>query len=176
MQEISTDDVYKMAMIRRKNIHYGDKNLNLADAVSPRFFRKEFMDFTGTRIHGFGKFLGKGEEIINLPLNDEYSIYHFSTYDIRKFELAHSKYSDIESQESDKFKLSKLFTDPIKFFIRYYILKNGWRRGIPGLIYVMQYCFFFFNVQAKVYEKTHGITLELIEQNYDIMKDQLING
>lgn len=175
MQKVAVSKQYKLVKIRRKNIHYGIEHFSLGNDLSPRFFRKGYLDFTGVKIHRFGKFVGKDDEVLILPQTDDYSIYHFSTYNISKFEIAHSKYSDIESMDIEKFSLSRMFYEPIKFFLRYYVMKAGWKHGLAGFIYVMQYCLFFFNIQAKVWEKKNDVTLESIEKKYDKMKEKLLD-
>jgi glycosyltransferase involved in cell wall biosynthesis len=175
LQEVSRQDRYKIVNIPRKNLHYGLEILNLASSfLTPRFFRKGFVDFRENKIHGMGRFTGRPEEVLNLPVRDEYSIHHCSTYNIRKFEQSHSGYSDTEAGEGKRFNPMRLLLDPPLYFLRYYLLGGGWRSGWAGLIMTMQYCFFFFNIQAKIWERERGITLESIEQNYDAIKERLL--
>jgi glycosyltransferase involved in cell wall biosynthesis len=177
LQEVAGGDRYKLVNIHRKNLHYGMPGLNLLSGFrSPRFFRKGHVDFTGNRIHQMGIFTGSPEEVLNLPLKDEYSIYHCSTYDIKKFEVAHSGYSDTESRTGGRFSPFRLLCNPAYFFLRQYVLKGGWRSGWGGFIYTMQYCFFYFNVQAKTWERENSVNLESIEKIYDDVKEKLLRG
>lgn len=176
LREISLQDRYKLVNIPRKNLHYGMEKLNLASGFrSPRFFRKGHVDFTGNRIHGMGKFTGRPDEALDLPFRDEFSIHHCSTYNIQKFELAHSGYSDSEVKGGIRFRPVHLLLHPPYYFLRYYLLGGEWRNGWGGFIMTMQYCFFFFNIQAKAWEQEREITLESIERNYDAVKERLLS-
>ncbi len=178
--ELSFQDQYKLVIMRRRNYHYGSKTLYLQNALQQRFFRKGAIDFKNNKIHAFGKVLVSPHEILYLPMNDSYSIHHFSTYNISKFEIAHSKYSDIEAKQKFengvKFSRLKLFLHPIMIFLRYYFINGGWKSGWRGFFMTMQYCFFFFNGQAKIWELENDIILETIEKSYDRLKDEMING
>jgi len=175
LQHVAEEDRYKLVVIPRKTVHYGVRALNLVPETSPRFFKKGYVDFTGNRIHHMGKFVGKPEEVLHLPRKDAYSLYHCSTYNLRKFELAHSSYSDTEAQMPGKrFSPVRMLLYPPYFLLRYYVLTGEWRSGWPALIMAMQYCFFFFNVQAKIWEREHGITLESIEKNFDAIKEDIL--
>jgi glycosyltransferase involved in cell wall biosynthesis len=174
LQDVVRDGRYTMVRMPRKNLHYGIETLNFdSGGAYPRFFRKEVMDFTGTQIHHFGRFTGKEEEVLTLPVSDEYSVYHCSTYNLQKFEIAHSKYSDIEGTRGS-FSPIKIFYEPVKWFLKWYFLRGAWKCGWGGFIMVMQYAFFFFNVQAKRWERENGITLDSIEENYDRVKERLL--
>jgi len=178
--EISKQSKYKIVYAKRKNMHYGLLNLGLEHCCQTRLFKKGSIDFRGNRIHHFGKVVVLPEEILYLPMTDDYSVYHFSTYDIRKFEIAHSKYSDTEAQQNveneTKFSLIKMLLVPIKVFIKYYLVNGGWKSGMYGFVMTMQYCFFRFNVAAKTWEKENNITLETIEQKYDKLKEKLLHS
>jgi len=176
MQEVVREGHYSMVRMPRKNLHFGVENLNFdSGGAYPRLFRKEVMDFAGTAIHHFGRFTGAEREALTLPVYDEYSIYHCSTYTIGKFEQAHSRYSDTEAQQG-RFSVFRLFYEPCKWFFKWYFLRGAWKSGWAGLIMVMQYAFFFFNVQAKRWEREQGITLESIERNYDAVKERLLRN
>lgn len=175
--EVAKSNSVGLVNIPRKNIHYGIPDLNLdSGAPSPRFFRKDAVDFSGNPIHSIGRFTGTPNEILTLPNRNEYAIHHCSTYTLKKFELAHSNYSDIEATSGSRFNAWKMFWQPLHFFTRFYLLKGGWRLGWGAFIYTMQYCFFFFNTQAKIWELENNITTENIEKVYDGIKERLLGG
>ncbi len=175
MQEIAGGSRYKLVNIHRKNLHYGLPGLNLLSGFrSPRFFRKGYVDFTGNKIQQMGKFTGRPDEVLDLPKSAKYSIHHCSTYDLNKFEAHHRHYSDVEAKSGGRFSPFRLFGVPAYFFLRHYLLTGGWRTGWGGFLYTMQYCFFYFNVQAKTWEREKGITLESVESVYDGVKEKLL--
>jgi len=174
LQDVAKEDRYRMVIIPRKNIHYGMKTLTLASGASPRFFKNGAVDFKDNPIHGMGRFTGATEEVLRLPERDEYSMYHCSTYNLRKFELAHSAYSDTESRQGGRFSPVRMLLYPVYFFLRYYVLRGEWRNGWAAFVITMQYCFFFFNVEAKRWEIENGVTLETIEMDYDRIKEEIL--
>lgn len=178
MVEVSTGSKYKIIKFQRRNVHYGVKDLYLENAIQYRYFKKGSIDFKGNKIHGFGNIVCKNEEILELPLVDDYALFHFSTYNISKYEQNHSVYSDVEAkhnvEKGKKIKVKHLIARPIKMFLKYYIINGGWKAGIPGLIMTMQYCFFTFNTLAKTREIDNNVTLETIEKNYDKLKEDML--
>lgn len=176
--DLSLQTKYKVVYITRRNYHYGLKELYLENAYLPRFFKKGAINFENNKIHGFGEIVVPKDEIIHLPRKDEYSVHHFSTYDISKFEINHNKYSDIEAK--DKFKNNirfspfKLLLIPIATFFKYYFVNGGWKSGWYGFIMTMEYCFFLFNTQAKLWELENNINLETIELKYDKLKEEML--
>lgn len=176
--DVVREDRYKWVNVFRKNLHYGFPKLNYFPAIGPRLFRKDHVDFGGTTIHSFGKFTGRPEEILTLPMVDELAVNHCSTYNVKKFELAHSGYSDLEARlrydSGRRFSGGMLLVRPAYFFCRIFFLEGGWRSGWGGLIMAMQYAIFFFNVYAKLWEIQHGVTLESIEGHYDRFKEELL--
>ena len=176
MAEISLQDKYKVAWIRRKNYNYG--GVNLKNGLTLRFFKKGAIDFTGNQIGRFGKIVASSDEIVTLPRADTHAIHHFSTYDIARFEAGHSKYSTEEAKANLRlgrhFSGFKLIVKPIYFFLRFMVIGGAWRWGWRGLIITAQYCFYFFNIQAKMWEIEHGANLESIEKEYDKMKENLL--
>lgn len=177
--EVSSEDKYQIVYARRKNINYGIEKMVLDVPFQVRLFRRGSIDFKGNTIHNFGRIVCKPEEILRLPKTDKYSVYHFSTYDLGKFELNHHTYSGIEAKQKidkgKKFSLMRLIIFPAVVFFKFYILNGVWRFGVAGLIMCMEYLFFRFNVAAKMWEIENGVNLESIEKKYDAMKEKLLS-
>ena len=176
LQEIAEEDRYRLVKIHRKNLHYGVEYHTFdSGGRSQRFFRKGYVDFTANRIHEMGRFVGTPDQVLDMPIEDAFSIFHCSTYNLRKFELAHSAYSDVEAGMIESFSAVNLVWGPVKWFLKHYVKKGGWRGGWGSFILVMQYCFFYFNVHAKVWEREQGLSLEAIESSYDRIKERLLD-
>lgn len=176
MALLSRQEKYKIAWIWRKNYNYG--GVNLKNGFALRFFRKGAIDFRNNQIGRFGKIVVSSGEILKLPKRDAYAMHHFSTYDIARFEAGHSKYSAEEARANLRlgrhFSGFKLIVKPIYFFLRFMIFGGAWRWGWRGLIITAQYCFYFFNIQAKMWEMENKVTIESIEKTYDDMKEELL--
>jgi len=143
---------------------------------SPRFFMKNYVDFSNNKIHGMGKFLGNKNEILTLPNRKEYAIRHYSTFDLRKFVLTHLKYAEEEAEqrhnEGQRFNLFRTIGSMIRYFILY--TKNGFKAGIVGILVGISYAFFRFMMFFRVYELENNITLELMEEKYSKAKEKLL--
>lgn len=176
--EISKQNKYKVVYFRRRNVHYGAEDLYLENAIQSRFFVRGSIDFKDNRIHSFGKIVCLPDKILHLPLVDEYSQYHFSAYNIEKFEKSHSGYSSVEAKryvdDGNKFSLLKILLKPVFVFTKYYIVNGGWKSGMRGFIMAMQYAFFTFNIEAKIWENENDITIESIEHEYSKLKEEML--
>jgi len=176
MVEIAKTDKYRAVWMRRKNYHYG--GVNLQNGQTMRFFKKGAIDFKGNRLGHFGKIVAEPQQVLTLPLRDEYSIHHFSTYNVNKFEVGHNAYSNIEAKENIEggrhFSLARLIGKPIYYFLRYIFVGGAWRWGTRGLIIAANYAFYFFNIEAKMWEIENKVSLESIENTYSELKEKLI--
>lgn len=176
--EVAGQNKYKIIYARRINMHYGIENLGLEHTYQIRLFKKSSIDFENNCIHYFGKIVCRPEEILYLPRTDEYSIYHFSTYNLSKFEINTNKYGDIEAQQNvkngKKFSFIKMLLKPLKIFLKCYLFNGSWKYGMPGFVMTMQFVFFCFNVAAKTWELESNLTLENIEKRYDKLKEKLL--
>jgi hypothetical protein len=69
------------------------------------------------------------------------------------------KYSQIAAEdmvrEGERFSLSKLLFHPPFRFLKEYILKSGFRDGLPGVIIVVSTMFYVFIKYAKLWELTN---------------------
>lgn len=168
----------------QKNYHYWLKILNF---LTYRFFGKRFSKwgcvvikkdllYIDWLIHSNIK--NKCTTIYEMPKEDDYMIHHLSVYNVKKFELWHSKYSDIESKMLydawTKSSLTKTFLKIIILFIKYYFLEWWWKSWKAWFIMIMQYMFFYFNVWAKHYELENNISLDTIENNYNKIREDLL--
>ena len=176
MAEISRQDKIKIVHIPIFTYLWGETEYEAIRAAYPNFFHKDYVDFKGNRMHGLGKFLGKEEEILKLPWEQQYAIRHFSLYDLHKFVLAHLNYAEREAEEKHregkKFSLFYMLGSPAKYFWLFY--KRGWRLGIKGLYIALLYSSFRLMVAVKLYELERGITLDSIEQEFAKAKKQLV--
>jgi hypothetical protein len=67
-----------------------------------------------------------------------------------------------------------LFFKIIGTFVKYYIIDGAWKHWKAGLIMVMQFSFFTFNIWAKQWELENEITLESIEAKYDNIRNKIL--
>jgi hypothetical protein len=52
-----------------------------------------------------------------------------------------------------------MLTQPLAIFVKDYLLRRGWKQGVPGLIMAVTNAYGIFLQQAKLWQKTEGPTL-----------------
>ncbi|MFA5997327.1 MAG: glycosyltransferase [Candidatus Paceibacterota bacterium] len=175
MVEMSKQDTYRFVMIPLYTYLWGNTKNYALKSYGPFLFHKDSVDFTNNYIHGFGN-IATSKQKIYLADKEEYALKHFSTYDIHKFVLGHLRYAEQEAIEKykrgEKFSTIKMIASMIRYCFIYgkYCYKNG----ILGLIIVLNYASYRLITYTKLYEIEHGITLENIEDNYSIKKEEIL--
>ncbi|MFA7653844.1 MAG: glycosyltransferase [Candidatus Magasanikbacteria bacterium] len=174
--ELSSSDKYKYVLLPIFTYNLGKVDYPMEKGYSPRFFRKDFINFFNNYVHGLGKFTGFSDEIIKLPMKDEFAIRHFSVYNIKKFIGNHMRVADLEASErygaKKKFSIWRMFISMLRYFYIYY--RDGYKNGRVGLISALSLSFYRFMMFARLYEIENNITLESIEDNYSLKKNELV--
>ena len=176
--EISRQDKYKKVNIPLYTYLWGrTKHPALKGSVGC-FFQRDAVDFSHNLIHGMGRFLGKKEEILNLPIRDEYAIRHFSLYNLTKFATNHLAYAEAEAAQKyaggQKYSVVKMLAAMIRYFWLFY--KNNWKNGAVGFMEALAYSYFRLLTYFSLYEKENGITLEKIEEQYVVEKKRIVDS
>ncbi len=176
MRELSLQDRYKYISIPIFTYLWGDTKHPVIKASYNCFFRKEFMDFQNNPMHGMGKFTGSKEEILNLPVTEEYAIRHFSLYNLEKYVTGHLRYAlaeaELKHQAGKKFSLYYMFGSMGHYFWLFY--KRGFRAGIIGLYSALLYVFFRLMVAVRLYELDHNLDLTAIEGAFAKEKEKIV--
>lgn len=179
LTEISQQDKYKLVVIPKRNLTYGIEDfVMLKKDTNPRFFRKGYISFKDNTIHQMGKFLGKKDEILYLNRKKEYSIFHCSTYNIEKYMNTVNSYSSIEAQQKiqvGEFFFIGLIIKPFYSFLKRYIFDGNYKFGYSGFIMCMPYFIIEFLIAAKRWEAKNNLTINEIEERYDVIKEKIIN-
>ena len=174
--EISKQTKIKYVKIPIYTYLWGYTKFPIEKGYSPRFFMKDYVDFSNNKIHGMGKFLGNRNETLTLSNRKEYAICHYSTYDLRKFVWNHLKYAEEEAaqrhKEKQSFSLFRTFGSMVRYFILYN--RNILRVGNLSLLVGLAYAFFRFMTFLRVYELENDITLESMEEKYSKAKEELL--
>ncbi len=175
MVKISHQDKYKHVFIPIYTYLWGDTKNVYVKAAYGCFWKKGMMDFRQNRIHNMGKFLGKKEEELRLPMKPKYAMRHFSLYDMNKFLSSHWRYAQTEAEQ--KYRDGKrlgfvyLFGSMARYF---WIFWGGIKAGTRGLLVSLLYSFFRLMMCVRLYELEHGWTLESIEAEYAKEKKKLV--
>lgn len=174
--EISRQDKIKYVYVPIYTYLWGDIKNIYVKAAYGCFWKKGMVDFSQNRIHGMGRFLGREEEKLKLPMRSEYAMRHFSLYDMNKFLSRHWQFAQAEAEQ--KFADGKRLT-PIYLFgsMGHYlwIFWGGIKSGMRGILVSLLYAFFRLMVSVKLYELEHGLNLDTIEIEYAKEKQKLVD-
>lgn len=178
LTHIAQEDRYKIVEIYRKNFMYGQEIFNYGKHHL-RMFIPSAVDFTGNIVHMLGKFLVPAHQIYKIPASNQTSLWHFSSYNTCKLELAHNRYAELEAKQrhevlKQKFSGIRALWKLVFYFWGTYLGLGGFRGGWPGLFISIQIAYFKFSIEARLWEYDSGLTLAEIERRYDCLKEQLL--
>ena len=142
--------VYRQTYYLGRWIRYGGWNPD----YEIRLYRRDKGRWEGG-LHAKVVVSGKVGSLTNPYLHDTYR-------DISDQILKMDRYSGIAAEdmlkEGKKFSLLKLLFHPIFRFVKEYLLKSGFRDGVPGLIIITATMFYVFMKYAKLWELTRSTT------------------
>ena len=175
--KLSQQDRYDIIEIYRKNFMYGQEIYNYGKHHL-RMWLPNVVDFKGNIVHSLGRYLVSAERVCQIKATDDTSIWHFSSYNTTKLEMAHNRYANLEAvqlhEAGEKFSGFKAIFKLVFYFWGTYIGLGGFRGGWPGLFISIQIAYFKFSVQERLWEFDNKLTLGSIEENYDRLKERLI--
>lgn len=176
LSEISLQNKFKYVFIPIYTYLFGDTKYPAHKGMVPRFFRKDYLDFSNNYLHGLGRFTGLKDEILKLPMQKKYAIHHYSLYDVDKFVSKHLYYAGIEAQEKfsrgKKFSVFLMLGAMVRYFVLFY--KYSFKNGVKGLITAIAYSYFRFMVYARLYEIENGVNLEFMEAEFIKSKEKIL--
>jgi glycosyltransferase involved in cell wall biosynthesis len=176
LEEISHQDSIKQVIISLYTYLWGNTKQYALKSRAPFFFHKDFVDFNNNHIHGIGKFIGQKNQQLFLPNVEQYALKHFSTYNVAKFVTGHMRYAEAEAlekfQAGQKFGILKLFKAMLGYL--WIFGKYNWKNGKLGLLIVLNYMMYRLMTYTRLYEYENNISLESIEENYSLKKEQIL--
>ncbi|MDD5329769.1 MAG: hypothetical protein PHX38_07180 [Sulfuricella sp.] len=180
LAQIAQEGRYRIVEIYRKNFMFGQEVFNYGKHHL-RMFMPDAVDFTGNVVHKLGKFLVPAAQICQVPASDQTSLWHFSSYNTGKLDLAHNRYADLEARQrhemlKQKFSGARALWKLVFYFWGTYLGLGGFRGGWPGLFVSVQIAYFKFSIEARLWEHENGVTLAEIERRYDRLKEGLLNA
>lgn len=176
MVNVAAENKFKKVVLPMRTFLWGNTEHAVLESHAPMLFHKDFTTFVDNHIHGMGQFTGTADQVLTLPITDEYSLRHFSTYTTEKFVAGHMRYAVAEAHE--KFAAGKKFSTVrmIAAMLRYWwIYRKSLRLGRLGIITLLSYSFFRLMAYAKLYELENGISLEGIEDSYGKAKESMLD-
>ncbi len=180
LKQISGEERYRIVEIFRKNFMFGQEIFNYGKHHL-RMFVPGSVDFTGNIVHNLGKFSVPADQIHKIPASDQTSLWHFSSYNTSKLELAHNRYAELEARQrheelGQRFSGIRALWKLAFYFFGTYFGLGGFRGGWPGLFISIQIAYFKFSIEARLWEQDNGLTLPEIERRYDQLKEDLLSN
>ncbi|OZG74921.1 benzoate transporter [Hahella sp. CCB-MM4] len=81
---------------------------------------------------------------------------HFSEDGIQAYLTKQNRYTSLQAEQmlakGKIFSVSRMIFSPFFRFLKFYIVRRGFRDGVPGLIHILIGCMNSFNKYAKLYE------------------------
>jgi glycosyltransferase involved in cell wall biosynthesis len=118
-----------------------------------RLFKRGRGRFKAQRVHEAVEVHGRVERL-------RHPIDHYSYGGLSDIIARLNRYSDLAAQDrrdqGRPFQRSALVLRPLGRFLRNYLLKQGFRDGVPGLIMAASYAYSVFAREAKLWELTRG--------------------
>jgi glycosyltransferase involved in cell wall biosynthesis len=178
--EIAKDERYRIIKIYRKNFMYGQEIFNYGKHHM-RMFVPGAVDFTGNIVHKLGQFLVPTHQIHEIPASEDTSLWHFSSYNTSRLELAHNRYADLEAKQrhemlNQRFSGIRALWKLIFYFFSTYLGLGGFRGGWPGFFISLQIAYFRLSIEARLWEYDNDVSLEKIERFYDEVKLKLLKA
>lgn len=173
--ELSEQTKYKKVSLPMYTYLWGNNEHHVQESYIPALFHKDYIDFSNNYIHGFGTFLGSEDEVLKLPMEEELSIRHFSTYNESKFVGGYMRYAEEEAKQKferrEKFRISKLFAAMLRYL---WIYRRALRKPRLGILIMLNMAFGRLMTYTRLYELENGITIDSIEENYNKEKDAIL--
>ncbi len=143
-KDVSGFNIKRFDYVWGKKMTHGE----LSQVKLLRLARKDDGKWHG-KVHETWRIIGKVEEL-SQPL------LHVPHQNIRQFVSDIDEYSTLRAEELREKKSSVSFLDilcyPMAKFIQNYVIRQGYKDGIPGILYALMMSFHSFLVRAKLYQ------------------------
>jgi glycosyltransferase involved in cell wall biosynthesis len=165
---------YDVINISRKNYYYGHFCFDaFADRMN-RIFKKEAIDFTGNKIHGFGTVTVEKEKILYLP--DSHFVHHFISNTAESYLNVINRYTSIDADSDKKFRgVSRMMLGAAKIFLVNIIIRGGYKSMPSAFFLVLNMIYYSWVANMKAYEKMNNLGRSEIEEKNNRYRDSILN-
>jgi glycosyltransferase involved in cell wall biosynthesis len=166
-------DQHDIISITRKNYYYGRFCYDAFSDRLNRVFRVGAIDFTGNKIHEFGKRLVADSRVYTLP--SDLFVHHFISNTATSYLRVMDKYTDIQAEREVKYKSPPvLMVSSIRCFLEHYLLRSAYKAGISGFSLVINMIYYSWLLNMKKYEVDNHIELNSIELSNNRRRDEIL--
>ena len=146
-------------------------------STATNFYRVDAVNFNNSKVHNEAPVEIEDYLKWKLPAKDEYSIHLFRDYDVRKTEINHSFYGDLDANHrfnsGVRTNLLKILWRPFRNFLHQYLRCGSILFGMEGFIYSLLYAQLELNIQFKIWELQRNFSLQSVSEKHLIMRKQL---
>jgi glycosyltransferase involved in cell wall biosynthesis len=165
---------YDVVNIARKNYYYGQFCYDLFADRMNRVFKKHSIDFTGNKIHCFGREV-PGTRVCRLP--SRYFVHHFISNTAKSYLGSMDRYTDTERTEDREIPSTLRVTlASVKIVITNLLSRRGYKAGPPAYFLTVQMVYYRWLSAMKLYEKSHGLDRDTIESRNDAVRDRILQS
>lgn len=144
----------------------------------PRFFRSGFME-VGADVHNAmtEDHIKEEARVIRFPYEPKLAIYHFSYKDIADFMDRLNRYTTAHAEKRgpEEFSYIRLFGKPVKELLQRYVLQEGYKLGMRGVMLSFLMALYHFLIYLKLWEMKHWGSEEEYERRYDDIRTTLLD-
>ena len=164
---------YDIINITRKNYYYGKFLSDLHLTRTNRIFKKNALDFTGNKIHSFGRPTVSDDRI--KMLDGQYFVHHFISNTAKSYLGVMDRYTDVEMHEERNRSHLRIFMYAIRLFTFDYVFRGGYKTGMAGMYINLFQVFYQFLSKMKQFEQKHGLDRRGIEDKNNIVRNKIQN-
>lgn len=172
---VAQEDEYKRVIVPLYTYLWGNTKHFAQKSYISATFHRDYMDFTNNPIHSMGQFTGKPNEELRLTDKEEFALRHFSTYNESKFVSGYMRYAEQEAkvkfESGERFSALKLVLAMLRYM---WIYRRSLKSPRLGMLIVLNMSFGRLMTYTRLYELENKITLETVEQNYSLKKEQML--
>jgi glycosyltransferase involved in cell wall biosynthesis len=172
---VIASDNYSVINVEKKNYFLGRFCHGIWAARLNRVFKKDAIDFSGNKIHYFGRVTVPDERIY--VVNSKYFVHHFISHTAGKYSNTMNVYSDLEVQVGFNTKpigMGIILLKAIKRFVVNYAYCGGFKAGIPGLYLILLTIWYDILRDMKLYEAQKRLDVIAIEETNDVVRREIL--
>jgi glycosyltransferase involved in cell wall biosynthesis len=164
---------FEIIRMARKNYYYGAFCHDAYASPMNRAFKLHAIDFTGNTIHNFGRAVVPESSILDLD-SKKYFVHHFISNNAKTYLRTIDSYTDIQAPKTPPKGVGGLVFRTVKSFLVNYLVRGGFRAGLPGLFMGFQMAYYEVLLNMKAYEIDKRLTSVEIESKNNKVRDALL--
>ncbi|WP_404335684.1 glycosyltransferase [Sphingomonas sp. MMS12-HWE2-04] len=167
-------DKYDVVSISKKNYFYGRFCYDaFAGGALPRLFRKEAVDFTGNKIHHFGRLTVLPGRVCHLD-SSRFFVHQFIANSTKTMMSSVERYSDIELAQGSSAGPARMIARLFRTFFSNYFVRGGHKAGLEGFYFCFYNMIYDILLEMKRFERERSYSRPKIEQLNDVWRDAML--